>query len=123
MAVCVDGVLVGSAEVVAGAAVLSAAAGNFGDDLNKLMSLRGVGGKGWRNDKAWKNNVNTVRNGGTMNNLNGQVPTQQEAIDLIKESGGTVNRIEGPHESPKPHSYNHINYTTATGKKGRIKIQ
>jgi len=61
--------------------------------------------------------------GGTIKNLNGQTPTRQEAIDLIKESGGTVNRIEGPHEYPNPHNFNHINYTTATGQKGTIKIK
>ncbi len=43
-------------------------------------------------------------------------------MDLIKESGGKVNRIEGPHEYPNPHNFNHINYTTPNGKKGTIEI-
>jgi hypothetical protein len=55
--------------------------------------------------------------------LNGQLPTQQEAIDLINEAGGTVNRIEGPHNEPNTHNFNHINYTTPSGGKGTIKIQ
>ena len=84
---------------------------------------KGIGGNGWRGDKIWKGNVNTVKSGGTIENLNGKVPTQQEAIDLIKESGGKVNRIEGPHEAPNPHNFDHINYTTPEGKKGTIKIQ
>ena len=84
---------------------------------------KGIGGKGWRGDKKWKQNVNKVREGGTIPDLDGQVPTEQEAIDLINEAGGTVNRIEGPHESPNPHNYNHINYTTPSGLKGTIRIQ
>ena len=44
--VVAGGVAVGSAEVAVGAAVLSAAAGNFGDDLNKLMDANKVAGKG-----------------------------------------------------------------------------
>lgn len=64
-----------------------------------------------------------VGEGGTIKDLNGQVPTQQEAIDLINEAGGTVNRIEGPHNAPNPHDFNHINYTTPNGGKGTIKIQ
>ena len=81
---------------------------NSGDKGNK----KGVGGKGWRGDKTWRQNVDRV-----------SVPTQQEAIDLINEAGGTVNRIEGPHNSPNPHNFNHINYTTPSGGKGTIRIQ
>lgn len=92
---------------------------NSGDKGNK----KGVGGKGWRGDKTWRQNVDRVSEGGTIKDLNGQVPTQQEAIDLINEAGGTVNRIEGPHNSPNPHNFNHINYTTPSGGKGTIRIQ
>ena len=51
------------------------------------------------------------------------MPTEQEAISLINESGGIVNRIEGPHNPHNPHNYNHINYTTPSGGKGTIQIQ
>ena len=84
---------------------------------------RGVGGKGWRGDKTWKGNVKEVGEGGTIKDLNGQVPTEQEAKDLIKESGGKVNRVEDAHDYPNPHNYHHINYTTASGAKGTIKIK
>ncbi|MFZ5643768.1 MAG: RHS repeat-associated core domain-containing protein [Bacillota bacterium] len=85
--------------------------------------LRGIGGKGWRGDKVWKNAVNSVKSGGTIESINGNVPTQQEAKDLIIEAGGIIDRIEGPHMAPNPHSYPHINYTTPNGKKGTIRIQ
>jgi hypothetical protein len=50
------------------------------------------------------------------------VPTQAEAERLIEEEGGTIERIEGPHEPPNPHQYDHINYTTASGVRGTVQI-
>jgi RHS repeat-associated protein len=78
---------------------------------------------GWSGTKVWKNLVSTVRKGGTIESMLGRVPTKIEAIKLIQESGGTIQRIEGPHLAPNPHSYPHINYTTPSGVKGTIKIQ
>jgi hypothetical protein len=78
---------------------------------------------GWRGTKTWKELVNRVNKGGTIKDLSGKVPTKQEAIDLIKESGGKINRIEGPHNEPNPHDFDHINYTTSNGAKGTIKIK
>lgn len=83
---------------------------------------RGVGGKGWEGDLTWRNNVNTVSNGGTITSLNGGVPTQEQATRLINQAGGTITRIEGPHSFPNPHTFAHINYVTKTGAKGTIKI-
>ena len=71
---------------------------------------RGVGGKGWRNDKTWRENVETVRNGGTITELNGGIPTQSEGVDLISQAGGEIVRIEGAHDFPNPHIFPHINY-------------
>jgi len=83
---------------------------------------KGIGGKGWRGDKNWRDALNIVKNGGTINEINGSVLTQKEAIELIKESGGKVLRIEGPHNAPNPHNFNHINYQTPSGVKGTIEI-
>ena len=49
--------------------------------------------------------------------------TLQKIVYLIEEAGGTVKRIEGPHNAPNPHNFNHINYTTPGGEKGTIRIQ
>lgn len=84
---------------------------------------RGIGGKGWRGDQGWRDAVKMVGKGGTIDNIGGQVPTQEEAETLIKESGGKVVRTEGPHDPPNPHTYDHINYTTESGTKGTIQIQ
>ena len=85
-------------------------------------SSRGVGGKGWVGDKAWRENVSTVGKGGTITSLNGGVPSKAQAMQLINQSGGTALRIEGAHQFPNPHNYSHINYVTSTGVKGTIKI-
>jgi len=83
---------------------------------------RGVGGHGWRGDSTWRNDVNTVRGGGTINDLNGRIPTVSEALDLIMEAGGTPLRTELPHSAPNPHNFYHINFTTPSGAKGTIQV-
>lgn len=94
---------------------------NTKNDETSPENKRGIEGKCWRSDKTWKQNVKKVDEGSTIHELNGQVPTEQEAIDLINEAGGIVNRIEGPHNAPNPHDFNHINYATSNG--GTIKIK
>lgn len=43
---------------------------------------------------------------------------------LIKESKGTILRVEGGHmKGNNPHKFPHINYITHDGKKGTIRIQ
>ena len=78
---------------------------------------------GWTDTQVWKRLVSLVGQGGTNETLLNKVPTKEEAVRLIIGSGGRVDRIEGPHEAPNPHRYNHINYTTQSGKKGTVKIQ
>jgi len=110
-------------------ASIAFASSNFGKvDFGKSGGSgnnRGVGGKGWEGDKAWKNNVDQVKKGGTIENFNGNVASEAEARRLIEQSGGTINRVEGAH--PKGgvsnHNYPHINYTTSSGVKGTIKIK
>lgn len=64
-----------------------------------------------------------VGQGGTIRTLNGNVATRQEAVDLINEAGGEIQRFDLPHEPPNPHDFPHINYTTGNGVKGTIEIQ
>ncbi len=89
----------------------------------KKENKRGVGGKGWRGDKVWKKNVKKVEEGGTIKELDGGIPSEEEAIALINESGGIVLRIEEAHPYPNPHNFRHINYTTFFGGKGTIQIK
>lgn len=83
---------------------------------------RGIGGSGWRGDAQWRNAVRQVDGGGTIRSIDGKVPTREEAIDLIKEAGGRVERIDAPHGPPNPHDFDHINYSTSSGTKGTLRI-
>jgi RHS repeat-associated protein len=86
---------------------------------------------GWRGQASYNkavktlNEINTAE--GTVNNenLQGKVPTAQEAKQMIEDAGGKVLRIEEGHgpESVSTHDYPHINYETASGAKGTIRVQ
>lgn len=87
---------------------------------------------GWPGQQAYNDAVNQLNkvntSNGTIDNrsLGGKVPTQEEAVKMIEESGGKVERIEPGHgpDSVSSHQDNwHINYTTQTGAKGTIDIQ
>ena len=84
---------------------------------------KGVGGKGWEGDPTWRRNVKKVSEGGTITKLEGGIPTAEQGVKLIKQGGGTVSRIEGPHPFPNPHTYCHINYYTLQQIKGTLRIQ
>jgi hypothetical protein len=54
---------------------------------------KGVGGKGWRgNDPTWKNWIKRIKQGGDVETPT--IPSKQEALDLLKEAGAKVLRIE-----------------------------
>ncbi len=85
---------------------------------------RGVGGKGWRGDKNWRDQVRDVESGGDVDI--DPTPNVDEAKDLIDAAGGTVDRVDSDGHAPggvSEHIYPHINYTTASKRKGTIKIK
>ncbi len=82
----------------------------YGILVHNMCPEKGVGNKGWQGDQTWRENVNTVAEGGTITELKGGVPTQSQGIRLINQAGGEVIRIEGAHNPPNPHTYPHINY-------------
>ena len=104
---------------------LSGSAIGIGKFKNNVNTERGIGGKGWKGDKLWKENVNMVQKGGTIEKINDTIVTQKEAMELIRESGGKILRIEEGHPAGgnSPHTYPHINYVTENGKKGTIRIK
>jgi RHS repeat-associated protein len=75
--------------------------------------------------KKLLNEPNTSKGTVDRRDLLGKVPTEQEAVNLIEESGGKVERIEEGHPpgGVSPHENPHINYTTASGAKGTIDIK
>jgi hypothetical protein len=63
---------------------------------------------------------------GTHQELNGKVPTREEAVRMIEENGGKIQRIEGghgPQSVAAEHDFTHINYTTSSGVKATVRIQ
>ena len=68
--------------------------------------------------------LNTVGDGGDILELNGGVPTGSQARTLIKEAGGTVGVYHPAHDPGgiSTHTYNHIHYRTAMGRKGAIHV-
>lgn len=89
--------------------------------VHNTCPQRGVGGKGWEGDPTWRKNVETVRGGGTITELNGGIPTRAQGEKLIYQAGGWNLRIEGAHDWPNPHTYPHINYIV-NGVKGTLRI-
>ncbi|NNN22581.1 MAG: hypothetical protein HKL80_11350 [Acidimicrobiales bacterium] len=78
---------------------------------------------GWSGSSSYRAVVNTVSEGGTIEEVGGIVPTQAQAEQLIENSGGTIQRIDDAHQPPNPHQYPHINYTTRNGARGTLQIQ
>ena len=64
-----------------------------------------------------------MRQGGTITELKGGIPTKEVGVRLIQQAGGIIDRIEGAHRFPNPHTFPHINYRIIeTGIKGTLKI-
>jgi RHS repeat-associated protein len=87
---------------------------------------------GWSGSKPYRdaltklNEVNTPQNTADHQDLNGKVPSRDDAKRMIEEAGGKVVRGEeqahGP-DSVSHHDYPHINYETASGNKGTIRVK
>ena len=73
---------------------------------------------GHKGTPAYKKAIKALQQPGTHETLNGRVPTQQQAEDMIAESGGIVDRIEDGHLPPSKSSHDkpHINYYTKPNK-------
>jgi RHS repeat-associated protein len=78
---------------------------------------------GWTQSPSWRAAAKSLDQPGIHEDIQGLVPTQTEAQQMIQFSGGSIDRIEGPHAPPNPHSYDHINYTTSSGQRASIRIQ
>jgi hypothetical protein len=92
-------------------------------DPSKVVPAAVMTPWGWQGSPQWRKARDVVKSAGTHEDVLGKVPTEKEARMLIEESGGTVDRVDGPHDPPNPHQYDHINYTTAGGDKATVKIQ
>ncbi len=69
---------------------------------------------GWTNSPPYKIARDQLTEAGTHETVNGRVPTREEAVRLIKESGGRIERIEKGHRPGRStHNKPHIDYYTA----------
>jgi RHS repeat-associated protein len=87
---------------------------------------KGIGGKGFRGDRNWRNAVKQCERGGDVDlkQCGGTIPTQAEAEAIIQQAKGKVLRVqEGHHPAASTHTYRHINFQTASGCKGAIQIK
>ena len=94
----------------------------FGDETGGL-SLPARSQWGWTGSPSWNDAVRAADEAGTHVDILGKVPTQDEGEQLIEDAGGTIERIEGPHAPPNPHTYEHINYVTSLGQRATLRIQ
>ena len=84
---------------------------------------------GWRGGRPWNNAVRTVASGGeagVIQNIGGRIPTYDEAIYLIKDAGGTVQRVDKSHAGSRVAGhidFPHINFTTPSGSRSHLRIQ
>jgi RHS repeat-associated protein len=95
---------------------------NAGGGASSGRSSPGMTQWGWKGGRAWKDAVKRVKEGGTIEDIGGKIPSKNEALELLKEAGAKVDRIQGPHSPPNPHVYDHINFTTSSGLKGTLRI-
>ncbi|MGE0104217.1 MAG: RHS repeat-associated core domain-containing protein [Blastocatellales bacterium] len=88
------------------------------ENAAKIVGRFGVVG-GSRYRKA----IKTLQRAGTHKELNGIVPTREEAEKMIIEAGGKIKRIERAHKSGKGHDFDHINYEAASGEKATVRVE
>jgi hypothetical protein len=129
------GVVATATEVVMGAmnpiggTIANCAVGNCSATGLAMAAIPGGGSKltrwGWTGGKRWRTARRTLQQPGTHQSLDGVVPTVDEAVELIRASGGRVVRIERGHAAGgvSTHTYPHINYTTASGAKATVRVR
>jgi RHS repeat-associated protein len=78
---------------------------------------------GWRGGTGYLEARRTINQPGDHKEINGKIPTESEARQLIEESGGKYLRTDPPHEAPNPHDYPHINYLTSSGQRAAVQIR
>jgi RHS repeat-associated protein len=99
--------------------------GGIGQAAGMLTQWGWTGQQAYNDAKNLLNEVNTPQGTVDRRDLLGKVPSEDEAVRMIEDSGGNVDRIEAGHApgGDSTHTNPHINYTTASGVKGTIDIQ
>lgn len=80
---------------------------------------------GWTGSNSWRSAVKEVSKGGIVRKIDGKVASYDEAVRLIEEAGGTIQRVDPSHAGSLVAGhidFAHINFTTASGIKGHLEI-
>ena len=80
---------------------------------------------GWTGSNSWRSAVKKVSEGGIIRKIDGKVASYQEAVRLIDEAGGTIQRVDPSHAGSLVAGhidFPHINFSTASGIKGHLEI-
>ncbi len=80
---------------------------------------------GWTGSNSWRSAVIKVSKGGIVRKIDGKVANYDEAVRLIEDAGGTIQRVDPSHAGSlvAGHiNFPHINFTTASGIKGHLEI-
>ncbi len=114
---------------------VAAATGGSCDKTNLAMAVKPGGAAeraalratrwGWTGTKKFLAAVRLLKQPGTHEAVEGIVPTLEEARELIRQAGGTIDRIEEGHAvgGVSEHTYPHINYTTPSGSIATVKVE
>jgi hypothetical protein len=126
---------ISGAEVGKAGAIIGVTLSAF--DLKGLSSLGGAipiprmlskTSWGWMGTPAWKQAVKVVESGnssGIIRSIAGKVPTYDEAIRLIRDAKGVVQRVDDSHAGSLVAGhidFPHINYTTASGQRMHLEF-
>jgi len=91
--------------------------------INTARKARTIGRFGAKGAEKLRKAIKKLQQPGTHENIDGVIPTREEAENLLSEAGCKIKRIERGHTSGKGHPYDHINYETPSGEKGTIRVE
>ena len=119
------GVLSGMSDNAVNSLAHQLAAQQYAQIMSALSSIPFKSSWGWNNSPAYIKARNELKTPGDHPDLNGKVPTREEANQMIQEAGGSVDRND-PGHSPggvSTHTDPHVNYTTPSGQKATVTVR
>jgi RHS repeat-associated protein len=119
------GVLNGMSDNAVNSLAHQLAAQQYAQIMSALTSIPFKSSWGWNNSPAYIKARNELKAPGDHPDLNGKVPTRQEANQMIQEAGGSVDRNDPGHApgGVSTHTDPHVNYTTPSGQKATVTVR
>ncbi len=119
------GVLNGMSDNAVNSLAHQLAAQQYAQIMSALNSIPFKSSWGWNNSPAYIKARNELKTPGDHPDLNGKVPTREEANQMIQEAGGSVDRNDPGHApgGVSTHTDPHVNYTTPSGQKATVTVR